>query len=67
MAEMLYGIKGKKEERKSCLGQKVLNHKVNVLNDGNNLLRQKSILSNDSLLNNHVREFKRKPKRLKRY
>jgi len=60
MAELLYGIKGKKEERKSYLGQTVLNHKVSVLNDSNNILRQKSIMTGNNLLNNRVEEFKRR-------
>ena len=71
MAEMLYGIKENREQEKSYLNSD-RNRKVKVLNDGNNLLRQKSmmnqksILSGTSLLNNRVQEFKRKKRKGRR-
>jgi len=65
MAEMLYGIKDKREKEKAFLGN-VSQNKVNVLSDNNNMLRaksimkQKSILSGNSLLNNRRDEFRKR-------
>lgn len=59
MKELLYGIKDKKEKRDSYLGDHVINRQVNVLNDSNNLLRQKNMMTGSSLLNNKVDEFRR--------
>lgn len=64
MAQLLYGIKDKKEKRKSYLGDHM--QKVKVLNEQNsilkqrNLMKQRSIMQGNSLLNNRIEEFKRK-------
>ena len=65
MAEQLYGIKEHREKEQSYLNSDT-SRKVQILKDGNNILRQKSmmhqksILGGNSLLNNHVREFKKR-------
>jgi vesicle coat complex subunit len=61
MREQLYGIKDKREKQNSYLGNNLLNKKVCVLG-GSNLLKQKSIISKKSLLNNNRREFKKRIK-----
>jgi vesicle coat complex subunit len=61
MKEQLYGIKDKREKQNSYLGNNLLNKKVCVLG-GSNLLKQKSIISKKSLLNNNRREFKKRIK-----
>ncbi len=68
MAEQLYGIKENREEEKHYIDSD-RSRKVKVLQDGRNILRQKSmmhqksILSGSSLLNNRVQEFKRTKRR----
>jgi hypothetical protein len=59
MAEQLYGIKTKREKTKSYLNAD-LKRKVDIMNGRNNLLKQKSILSQKSLLNNRIDEFRKR-------
>jgi hypothetical protein len=59
MAEQLYGIKTKREKTKSYLNTD-LKRKVDIMNGRNNMLKQKSILSQKSLLNNRTDEFRKR-------
>ena len=59
MREHLFGIKNKREKEKHLLGQI---RKVKVLQRNNNMLKQKSIIGNRSLLNNRKEEFRKSKK-----